>query len=241
MGGDGSTPAVPFEPAPGTDAALPGGNKIAFIYQSHSSESFLPELQDRGVTDPNKAYDANKNVMLVGRRLAEGLQKLGVGTVQSTTYYPGIISGFDYYQSYKYSKRTIQEATAVNPGLTYFFDIHRDSLPRKKTTVTIDGKDYAQMHFIIGTAHSAWKQNEAFAGKIHDLLESRMPGLSKGIYAKTEKEGNGVYNQNVSPNSILVEVGGPYNSLEECYRTVDLLAQTISEIIGEAQKVVARK
>jgi stage II sporulation protein P len=103
--------------------------------------------------------------------------------------------------------------------------------------VTIGDKDYAQVHFIIGTGNPHWKQNEAFAGEIHELLESRMPGLSKGIYAKTTKEGDGVYNQDVSPNSILIEVGGPYNTLEECYRTADVLAAAISDVINQAQKV----
>jgi len=236
--GETQNGAKPIPAPAGSDASkVPGaGNKVAFVYQSHSSESFLPELREKNITDPNKAFDANTNIMQVGKRLADGLEKSGIGTVQSTTYYPSIIKSFDYYKSYKYSKKTVEEAMAVNSGLTYFFDIHRDSLPRKKTTVTIGGKDYAQVHFIIGMGNPNWKQNEAFAGQIHELLESRMPGLSKGIYAKTTKEGDGVYNQNVSPNSILIEVGGPYNTLEECYRTADALAQTISEVINKSTK-----
>ncbi len=70
-------------------------------------------------------------------------------------------------------------------------------------------------------------------------MEAKFPGISKGIHAKSG-EGNGVYNQNFSPNSVLVEVGGVDNSLEECYRTADALAAAIAEVILNAEKVDAK-
>ncbi|WP_248926765.1 stage II sporulation protein P [Paenibacillus hamazuiensis] len=212
------------------------GRNVAFIYQSHNQESFLPELS--GVTDPDRAYDAKVNISLVGKRLAEKLEQNGIGAVHSDTNYPSAVKDFNYYYSYKYSLKTLQEAVASHPDLKFYFDIHRDSQKRDKTTVTIDGKDYAQVYFIIGGKNPKWKENEQFAAKIHDALEAKHPGISKGIHAKAS-EGNGVYNQNFSPNSVLIEVGGPYNSLEECYRTVDLLATAISEVILNVQKVDA--
>ncbi len=95
------------------------------------------------------------------------------------------------------------------------------------------------MYFIIGGKNPNWKKNEEFASKIHQVLEAKHPGISKGIHAKEASEGNGLYNQNFSPNNILIEVGGPYNSLEECYRTTDWLAEAISEVILNAKKVDA--
>jgi len=228
-------PAPIDKPSEGNKSAL--SKKIAFIYQSHSTESFLPELKDKGITNPNLAYSSKVNIMQVGKRLAESLQNKGVESLHSTANYPSIIQNFNNSYSYKYSMRTLQEVTAINSDLQYYFDIHRDSSSRKKTTITINGKDYAQLYFIIGTGNPNWKKNEAFANQIHELLEKSTPGLSKGIYAKTEKEGNGVYNQTISPHAILIEVGGPYNTLEECYRTVDLLSSAISEVILKAQKV----
>lgn len=214
------------------------GKRVAFIYQSHSTESFLPEL--KGVTDPGEAYDSKINVGLVGKRLAENLIKDGIGAVQSRKMYSNsTVKGFKYEFSYKYSLQTLREAAAVNPDLKYYFDIHRDSQDRGKTTVSLNGKDYAQVYFIIGGGNPNWKQNEAFASQIHDILEKEYPGISKGIHAKTPREGNGIYNQNFSPNSVLVEIGGPYNSLEECYRTTDILANAISQAILNAEKVNA--
>lgn len=242
-----STPAPSPQPSPSASAApivspvgqppKTAGDNVAFIYQTHSNESFLPEL--KGVTHPDKAYSDKVNIISVGQRLAQNLEKDGIGAVHSTTVYPSTVKGFDYPYSYKYSMKTLQEAAVRHPDLEYYFDIHRDSGTRKQTTVTIDGKDYAQVYFIIGGKNPNWKKNEEFANKIHQVLEAKHPGISKGIHAKGASEGNGTYNQNFSPNNILIEVGGPYNTLEECYRTTDWLAEAISEVILNAKKVDA--
>jgi stage II sporulation protein P len=212
-----------------------------FIYHSHNRESFLPELASKGIKDPDAAYDTDINVTLVGKRLKDKLEGLGIPTLQSTTDYPSTEKGFNYAKSYAYSAKTVQTAMADNKGLGMIFDIHRDSLTRDKTTVKLDGKDYAQVYFIIGTRNPNWKQNSEFANRIHTLLEQRYPGISRGVYAKSS-QGNGEYNQHFSPNSMLMEVGGPYNSLDEMYRTSDLLAELISEMVrqnDQAEKVNA--
>ncbi|MGX4586892.1 stage II sporulation protein P [Paenibacillus chitinolyticus] len=232
-----SAPSPAPSQAPADQKPKGPGRNIAFIYQSHSNESFLPEL--KGVTDPDKAYDAKTNVTMVGKKLSEALEKEGVGAVHSDAIYPNMIKDFKYAYSYKYSLQTLETAANAHPDLKFFFDIHRDSQERKRTTVTLNGKDYAQVYFILGGDNPKWKENEAFAGKIHEALEAKAPGVSKGIHAKTGHEVNGVYNQNFSPNSVLIEVGGPYNSLEECYRTVELLAKAVSEVILDAEKVTA--
>jgi stage II sporulation protein P len=244
-GGEGSITANPTAPPDANDAvhvpqvpaAQPpkmAGRNVAFIYQSHNQESYLPELD--GVKDPDKAYDPKKNVTLVGLRLAQMLEKEGIGAVHSDKNYPAIEKSFNYYYSYKYSLKTLQEASASHPDLQFYFDIHRDSQRRGKTTVELNGKDYAQVYFVIGGKNAKWKENEQFASEIHHALEKKYPGISKGTFAKAA-EGNGVYNQNFSPNSVLIEVGGVDNSLEECYRTVGLLAEAIAEVVLNVQKV----
>jgi len=230
----GAVPHGPALPAPGAQQPKIAGRNVAFIYQTHNTESYLPELP--GTTDPDKAYDSKKNVTLVGLRLAQMLEQNGIGAVHSNLNYPAIEKKFYYPYSYKYSMKTLQEATAAHSDLKFYFDIHRDSQRREKTTVTLNGKNYAQLYFVIGGKNSGWQQNEQFASQIHQAMEAKYPGISKGMFAKSG-EGNGVYNQNFSPNSVLIEVGGVDNTLEECYRTVDLLAQAISEVVLNVQKV----
>ncbi|UJF35042.1 stage II sporulation protein P [Paenibacillus hexagrammi] len=235
----GPEPSLSPKPTNVSAASPPksAGKNIAFIYQTHSNESFLPEL--KGVSDPDESYSDKVNIISVGNRLAQNLEKDGIGAVHDDTVYPSTVKGFKYPFSYKYSLKTLEEAVSAHPDLNYFFDIHRDSAARKYTTINIDGKDYAQVYFIIGGKNPNWKKNEELANAIHDALEAKHPGVSKGIHAKEASEGNGVYNQNFSPNNLLIEVGGPYNTLEECYRTTDWLADAISEVILNAKKVDA--
>jgi len=232
-----ASPLLPDETEPDPDAPErmgmqnTGGSKVVFIYHSHNRESWLPELK-AGTKDPN---DGKINVTLVGKRLAQQLEAKGVGAVQSSKDYAGTVKAFNWNHSYKYSLQTVRQALAGNKSLRFFFDIHRDSQRRGKTTATIRGKDYAQVYFIIGHKNPNWKQNEAFAARIHEKLEKDYPGLSRGIWGKTAANGNGEYNQSISPDSVLIEIGGIENTLQECYRTADVLADAIAELYWEDQ------
>jgi stage II sporulation protein P len=216
------------------------GRKVVFIYHSHNRESFFPELTS-GKKDPNSD---KINVTLVGKRLAEQFEKRGIGSVHSPKDYPSAVKGYNWNYSYKYSLQTVRQAMSANKQLKFFFDIHRDSQRRKKTTATINGKDYAQVYFIIGHRNPDWRQNEDFANRIHEQLQKDYPGLSRGVWGKTAANGNGEYNQSVSPDSVLLEIGGVDNTLAECYRTADVLAKVIAEQYWqgqEAEKVSAKK
>ena len=222
---------------PPSQTVAPANEPYVFIYHTHNRESFLPELKAKGVRDPDLAYDNDINITLVGKRLKEKLDSLGIPTQLSDTDYPSVVKPFQYAKSYAYSAETVKEAMASH-RLAMIFDVHRDSLSRDKTTATIGGVAYAQVYFIVGTKNPNWKQNAEFANRINKLLEQRMPGISRGVYAKS-RNGNAEYNQSLSPNSILMEIGGPYNTLEEMYRTADLLAELIADMYRQAEKVNA--
>lgn len=213
------------------------GKKVVFIYHSHNRESWLPELKDKGITNISNAQDPNTNITLVGKRLSTKLEELGIGSSHSATDYPTAVKSYNWNFSYKYSHKTVETAFASNPDLTYFFDIHRDSQRRDLTTAKIDGKSYAQVYFIIGHRNPNWRKNEQFATAIHEVLQEKYPDISRGIWGKGANNGNGEYNQTISPNSILIEIGGPENTLVESYRTVDVLAKVIADIYWDAEKV----
>ncbi|MGG1635850.1 stage II sporulation protein P [Paenibacillus sp. NRS-1760] len=225
--GDNGEPAKPTT----------GGKKVAFIYHSHNRESWYPELTDKK-KDPNSS---TKNITLVGKRLAQKLEEKGVGAQHSNTDYPTAIKGYDWNYSYKYSMKTVKEAIASSKDLKFFFDLHRDSQRRKETTIDIEGKSYAQVYFIIGHKNPNWEKNEAFATKIHEALEKKYPGISRGIWGKTASSGNAEYNQSLAEDNVLIEVGGVDNTLEESYRTADALAAVISEIYWADEKASTKK
>ena len=202
-----------------------------FIYHSHNRESWLPELNNPKLDKPRDAFHAEKNVTLLGLRLQVQLESKGIGALHSIRDYAEAVPSFNYNYSYKYSSTTVREVLAIHPQLTYLIDIHRDSQRRDKTTITIDGQNVARIFFIIGEGNPHWRENHAFAKSIHEELNARWPGISKGIINKGKSQGHGEYNQSLSPMSILLEIGGVDNTLEESHRTVEMLAEVIHDVL----------
>lgn len=211
----------------------PGNKNIVMIYHSHPQESFNPVLGTN--SDNPSSAEGMKNVGLVGEALAKELERKGVAALHSYENYAAKVSNYSYNYSYKYSRETVKQAMAENGKLQYFIDIHRDSQRHDKTTTTIDGLNYAQVYFIIGHGNENWRENERFASSIHDRLEQAYPGISRGIWGKTSSQGNGEYNQSLSPNSVLIEIGGIDNSEEELVRTAKLLAGILADLYWESQ------
>ncbi|MGX1373305.1 stage II sporulation protein P [Priestia megaterium] len=213
------------------------GKKVAFIYHTHSRESFLPYL--KGEDNPDNAHDSKVNIMLVGKKLGEQLEQKGIGTEVNTTDVVKELEskGLDYRSSYKMTREILQTSTNQNRNLTFFFDLHRDSQRRAITTKEIQGKDYARLFFIIGTEYKNYEKNLQFAKGLNTLLEKKYPGISRGIFEKNKSQGNGIYNQDLSTHSIIIEVGGVDNTMEEMYRTTDALAEVIAEYYWQAEAV----
>ncbi|WP_379161070.1 stage II sporulation protein P [Paenibacillus sp. sgz5001063] len=215
--------------------------KRILIYHSHPREAYNPLL---GVQSDNPSSAIpSKNVMLVGSYIAKRLEQRGIGTVHVQEDYATKVPDYNWNFSYKYSRMTVKAVLGANQEMNEMIDIHRDSQRHGKTTAVIDGKSYAQVYFILGHANKDWKKNEAFANKIHQLLEKDYPGVSRGIWGKSSGNGNnGEYNQTLSPNSVLIEVGGIDNSADELKRTADILADAIADVYWnshDAEKAAA--
>lgn len=212
-----------------------GGRQVVYVYFSHNRESYLPYL--KGVTDPDSAYHSELNVMKIGDKFKEQLEGRGIGTAVEKTDIQGNLNkkGLKYPQSYQESRPVVQAAMASNQELQYFIDIHRDSHRKDMTTKVINGQSYAKLAFIIGGNQSNYEKNSKLATELHNLLEKKYPGLSRGVIVK--REGNGKYNQDLSEKAILIEFGGVDNTFEELYRSSDALADVFSEYYWQAEKV----
>ncbi len=213
------------------------GRKVVHIIHSHSRESFLPELKDTNV--PNQAFHPEVNITLVGERLGRELEKRGIGVEVDTSDIGTMLSerNWVYGQSYDASREIVKEAMSRNNDLEFFFDLHRDAQPREITTVTINGVEYARTLFIIGENNKNFEKNLKLAAELHDLIDEKYPGLSRAVILKPASGNNGRYNQDLSPNSILVEFGGIENTLEETFRSAEAFAEVFSEFYWNAQKV----
>lgn len=211
--------------------------QTVFIYNTHNRESFLPHLDN--VTDPNQAFHSEVNVGLVSEQLKKSLAKLGIGALVDQTDFTQVLhnQGWQYSQSYAASRQVVEEVVSQNQQLSYLFDIHRDSRRKEDTTVTIGGEDYAQLFFVIGADFEGNQKNIELAKTIHQNLEKSYPGLSRGVAEMGGSGRNGVYNQDLSENAILIEFGGVDNSLEELYRTADVLAEVFADYYWNAEQV----
>ncbi len=81
------------------------------------------------------------------------------------------------------------------------------------------------------------QQNMELVKKINTALEQKYTGISRGIFPKYYYNGNGVYNQDLSSNSLLIEIGGVDNTMEELNNSVEALAEIISEQYWQNEKV----
>lgn len=208
-----------------------------FLYTSHNRESFLPHLPD--VKNPDQAYHKEINITKVSSRLADSLTEKGIGAVVDKSDIMQILNDkeWSYGKSYAASRPIVEEALANYQDIQYVIDVHRDSLPRDLTTKDINGTLYSRVLFVIGAEYKNYEKNLKLATKVHYMLEEKYPGLSKGVITKEGAGSNGIYNQDLLENSFLVEVGGYDNTLDEMYRTTDILAEVMSELFFEAEQV----
>lgn len=224
------------EQAPKTGLTA-NGKKVLFLYNSHNRESFLPHLPE--VTNTDGAYHQEINITKVSERIAKTLESYGIGSYVDHTDIMGVLheKGWKYWKSYEASRPVVQEALGTHKGVQYVMDIHRDSMPHDATTKEIDGKSFAKILFVIGADNKNYEKNLAFATTLHYAMEEKYPGLSKGIITKEGPSNNGVYNQDLSDKALLLEIGGYENTLEEMYRSADVIAEIFSSYYLEAEQV----
>jgi|GEM_PF-673685 len=213
------------------------GNETVYIYHTHNRESWRNVARQ---TQGSSVDDPEINITLVGKRLGELLQQRGIQTMVNQDDFAKRLAEQkkSYAMSYAESYNAVVAAVAANPSLQYIFDIHRDSdEPRSKVALTLNGKTYARMLFVIGTANPNYHENKKLADSLHARLEAAYPGLSRGVILKSKNEGNGEYNQSLSQGSLLLEFGGTNNTLEECYNTAEAFADVLINHMLESRIV----
>ncbi|WP_423798340.1 stage II sporulation protein P [Neobacillus sp. SAB-20_R2A] len=206
-------------------------NKTVFIYQSHSWESFLPVLKDVKTPDDAISSDERVNVIGLGNRLAQDLMSKGIGVEHDKTNMTQELlkKGWESTKAYVESREIVEAAAANNNQFKYFIDIHRDSLGKETTTKTINGTSYARLYFVVGKENKNYLENLEVAKALNSQLEQKYPGISRGVFLKTYKDGNGVYNQDLSDKAMLLEIGGVDNNLNELNNTIDVFSNILAE------------
>lgn len=200
---------------------------LIYIYNSHPTEEYK-------ATNIGEYY-INPTVIMNDYILEGIFNKRGYKTYVEEESVKDILdkNDWNYASSYKASRILIENAKLQNPSLEYYIDIHRDSLEKDKTTITINGKDYAKIIFLLGLENPNNEENNAFIEKINDKVNNYYPGLSKGVYKKEGPGVNGVYNQDFSNKLILIEIGGYENTTSEVLNTTIAFSKCYLEVLDE--------
>lgn len=198
---------------------------IVYLYNTHQLEEYKQENQE--------SYNVTPNVMMLSYIVREKLNDKGIPTIVEENDVSAFLqaNNWSYASSYKVTRLLMEDAKTKNPTLKYFIDLHRDSVSKSISTATINGKNYAKILFIIGLENLNYQENLTVTTTINNMLEEKYPGITRGIYKKEGKGVNGVYNQDFDKNTILFEVGGPENTIEEVLNTADAISTVLAEYI----------
>ena len=174
-----------------------------YLYNTHNLEKY---------NDDTSIYTATK-------LLKNNLERLNVNVIQEESKTSELITtGLSYYNV----SREFILNKMKDKSIAYYIDIHRDSA--SDTKVTINNKKYAKILFVLGLDNPNYQKNKEILLKMNDYLNKNYPGISKGIYEKKGSGVDGVYNQDLNENVLLIELGGVTNNYEEVNNSTEILA-----------------
>lgn len=209
-----------IEPPPVVEETVQA--KQALIYFTHYDEAFKPITQ---------AYDgklavshSEKNITNFGDQLKAHLQSNNIEAdildvmVPRNKAYSGIRP---------HVKQKLEEK-----HYDIIFDVHRDALRKDRTTVQHDGVSYAKIAIVIGQENANYRWNEELAERISKRMNEIVPDITRGLIPKKGHGVDGNYNQDLSKNLLLVELGGIDNTEDEINRTISVLSKAVADVLN---------
>lgn len=191
--------------------------KLIAMYVTHSDESYVPSDGTQSIEGQGGIYD-------VAREFRDALQSKGIDVILDESTHLPHDSG-----AYRRSRRTAERLLQNRPDA--IIDIHRDGIPDADEYVaTIDGENASRVRLLVGRSNQNSDVNRAFAKEIKAVADKKYPGLVKDIFI-----GKGNYNQDLSPNAILLEFGTHTISKERVLNSADVMADVVSTTLYGAQ------
>ena len=167
--------------------------------------------------DGARSTDRSINMCAVGRVVADTLNAAGINTLHDETLndYPS------YTGSYANSRAVVQQYLAQYPSIKVVLDVHRDAIEsesgsRYAPVCTVEGRQAAQVMIICGCDNGTtvqlpnWRQNLRFAAAWERSMEGMYPGFTRPVLFSYR-----FYNQDLTTGSLLIEIGGHGNNLNE--------------------------
>lgn len=203
------------------------------IMHTHTTESYLPFTGDYyDKTYSSRSTDNSQNMVAVGNKIEEELKKAGISVIHDTTQhdYPSFNGAYDR------SAVTVQNYLKKYPSIKVVLDVHRDAIVSGDTVTApvaeVNGKTAAQVMIVNGCANENinypnFFQNLSFSAALENQMEGDYPGLTRPVLFDYRK-----YNQHMTTGSILLEVGGHGNTLEQATYSGELIGSSLGKLLN---------
>lgn len=206
---------------------------VLFVF-THSHETYKPFAEDE--SGKVAVYDDQANLFTMSTVMEDYFRLNGLTAktldvdVMSVMQKKGITMSAAYDTVRPYIKNELEKN-----NYDLILDIHRDATGADKSTMKHKDVKYAKIAFVIGAENPNYKSNLSYANALNQSVNKIIPNISRGIIEKRGAGVDGVYNQDLSKQLLLVEIGGIDNTEDEVYRTVAVLAQAISKTLVNEQ------
>lgn len=194
------------------------------IYHTHTTESYLPSNRD--------STDESLNVVGVGDALANELeQNYGISVIHDKTMHSA-----SYEDSYTRSNETVSKYLKKYGDFKLIIDLHRDAVGNSNKSafaLNINNETISKIMFVTAKNSTYYKDNEAMAESLNNIARNLFPGFSKGIHPYNR--GKGAFNQGLSKNSVLIEVGAEGNTAIESKASAKYIGRMIAEKLNGKQ------
>lgn len=212
------------------DWTLAGTAPTVLIVHTHTSESYEQAGADYVQTAAYRTLDESYNMLAIGDRVAECLEKEGIRVIHDREFhdYPS------YNTAYTHARKGIQACLKEHPGIVLVLDLHRDAAEvgakQLSTHALVEGKDSAQLMLVLGLGNSGlpngrWENNLSLALKLQATLEEQAPGISRPMSLRNQR-----FNQDLAPYTLLVEVGAAGDTLDEALTAAEALARALATL-----------
>ena len=209
-------------PTPKTESKSPQ----VYIYNTHQSESYSMKTLE--------PYNITPSVMMASYLVKENFQKTQIEVVVEETDFTKYLKehNLNHAASYQVSREFVSKILKQYPDLKLIIDLHRDAIPHDSSTLTIDDKNYAKVLFIVGLNNPNYQANLNLATTLSNQINESYPKLSRGVMQKSGTTVNGLYNQDLNANMILLELGANENTIDEVQNTVEAIIPIFSKYVN---------
>ena len=208
-------------------------NNLPLMTNLYKYNELLPVIKEiPSVYIYNTHYEeeySNTNVIEISKILNEKLNQIGINSIFEDTNYNEyrIVNKLIGVNNYVMLRKIIENNIKYN-DISLIIDLHRDSINKNESTIKINNKEYAKVLFVVDNSSKDYLKKQELANKLNKYLNN-YKGLSRGVYVKNGKG----FNQDLSNNMILLELGGYQNTKDELINTINIIVDMIKGYINE--------